>query len=146
MKRRMLVPCICLVLGLALGYGSARLGQTKEALETALTQQDDQAALDRISVLGAGEGAAASSCGLFVENGLNPDGLQIELTGVGDDGTPVQISLSASHADEMPEGKWFVLQGVDDLPEMTLRLWYEDAHGDTIAERTLPLSGGMRAD
>lgn len=142
MKRvwNILIPCVCLLLGLTLGFGIARTGQTKAPAETMLTQQDYQAALDRISVSGTAHGAYPSGS-IWVDNRTLTDGLKLELTGFTEDGTPVRMSLGAVHQEGLPDGVRLVVQDFESLPEVSLRAWYEDASGVTIAERTLPIRG-----
>ena len=80
--RKLLLPCLCLLLGLTLGYGIACTGQTKESAETMLTQQDYQSALERISVLATGEHVSYPSGSIWVDKRILNDALKMELTGV----------------------------------------------------------------
>ena len=137
--RKLLLPCLCLLLGLTLGYGIACTGQTKESAETMLTQQDYQAALDRISVSGTAHGAYPSGS-IWVDKRILNDALKMELTGVTEDGTPVQMSLSTVHQEGLPDGVRLLIQNFEDLPEASLHVWYEDEFGMTIAERTLQIN------
>ena len=141
MKRvwNILIPCVCLLLGLTLGFGIARTGQTKAPAETMLTQQDYQAALDRISVSGTAHGAYPSGS-IWVDKRILNDALKMELTGVTEDGTPVQMSLSTVHQEGLPDGVRLLIQNFEDLPEASLHVWYEDEFGMTIAERTLQIN------
>ena len=138
--RKLLLPCLCLLLGLTLGYGIACTGQTKESAETMLTQQDYQSALDRISVLATGEHVSYPSGSIWVDKRILNDALKMELTGVTEDGTPVQMSLSTVHQEGLPDGVRLLIQNFEDLPEASLHVWYEDEFGMTIAERTLQIN------
>lgn len=144
MKRiwNILIPCVCLLLGLALGYGIARTGQAKEPADTLLTPQDYQVALERISVSGTGGDVANPSGSVWVDKRSLQDGLRMELTGVTEDGTPVQMSLSTVHQEGLPDGVRFLIQDFEYLPEASLHVWYEDAYGTMIADRTLQINSG----
>lgn len=143
MKRvwNILFPCICLLLGLVLGYGIARTRQAKEPADTLLTPQDYQLALERISVSGTGGDVANPSGSVWVDKRSLQDGLRMELTGIANDGMPVQMSLSTVHKEGLPDGVRLLLPGSDVFPEASLHVWYEDAHGGIIAERTLQMTG-----
>lgn len=143
MKRiwNILVSCVCLILGLALGYGIARTGQAKEPAATLATLKDYQAALERISVSGTGD-VANPSGSVWVDKRSLQDGLRMELTGVTEDGTPVRMSLSTVHQEDLPDGVRFLIQDFEYLPEASLHVWYEDAYGTMIADRTLQINSG----
>lgn len=126
---------------MALGYGIARTGQTKEPAATLATLKDYQAALERISVSGTGD-VANPSGSVWVDKRSLQDGLRMELTGVTEDGTPVRMSLSTVHQEDLPDGVRFLIQDFEYLPEASLHVWYEDAYGTMIADRTLQINSG----
>lgn len=153
MKRShaVLLACLALAVGLALGVVAARIGTaTPAAAEAAeLTDAEMQALLDAVQVMQPVDGGDYA---VWLRQDLDPNALELELC-ADSDGSAFRVLLDpnteAAAANE--QGRWLLFRGGADGADgaggaggagFSLTLRYYDAKGRTCAERSiaLPLS------